>query len=99
VQFFDGVLLSYVSGQSSLCVLGRSAARGSRWSTTATSNSCDHYVEPRFTGSGHPPDPSGVAGECRPSVSSAGPVRRAPGTCRECRYLFTCHGDARRTAC
>ncbi len=46
VLFFDGVLASYVTGKSSLCVLRPTCGEGVALEHTGDVYSCDHYVEP-----------------------------------------------------
>jgi len=94
VQFFDGVLASYVRGYSSLCVLTPTCGEGVALEHTGDLYSCDHFVEPRhLLGNIHrTPLPELVASEAQRSFGRA-KSETLPKCCRECPHLFTCHGE------
>ncbi|MEI6915353.1 MAG: anaerobic sulfatase maturase, partial [Armatimonadota bacterium] len=48
VQFFDGVLASYLRGRSSLCILQPTCGEGVALEHNGDVYSCDHFVEPRY---------------------------------------------------
>ncbi|MEN6519856.1 MAG: anaerobic sulfatase maturase [Armatimonadota bacterium] len=94
VQFFDGVLASWLRGYSTLCVLRPTCGEGVALEHNGDLYSCDHFVEPR-----------GLLGNMMETplaelVSSQkqrdfGKAKQdlLPKYCRECRYLFTCNGE------
>jgi uncharacterized protein len=94
VQFFDGVLASYVRGYSSLCVLTPTCGEGVALEHNGDLYSCDHFVEPRhLLGNIHQtPLPELVASEAQQSFGRA-KAETLPEYCRACAYLFTCHGE------
>jgi uncharacterized protein len=94
VQFFDGVLASYVRGASSLCVLTPTCGEGVALEHTGDLYSCDHFVEPRhLLGNIHrTPLPELVASEAQRAFGRA-KAETLPKYCRECAHLFTCHGE------
>ena len=94
IQMFDGVLASWLRGYSSLCVFRPTCGDGVVVEHNGDLYSCDHFVEPRFF--------LGNIGEdrLRPLVDSERQQRfgrekseTLPRYCRECRFLFTCHGE------
>jgi uncharacterized protein len=94
VQFFDGVLMSYVRGRSSLCILQPTCGEGVALEHNGDVYSCDHFVEPEHL--------LGNIAETPLAVLVSSEKQRAfgrakssnlPKTCRECRFLFTCHGE------
>ena len=94
VQFFDGVLASYVRGYSSLCVLTPTCGEGVALEHNGDLYSCDHFVEPRhLLGSIHrTPVAELVSSDTQRSFGRA-KSETLPKHCRECSYLFTCHGE------
>ena len=94
VLFFDGVLASYVRGYSSLCVLMPTCGEGVALEHNGDLYSCDHFVEPRHLLGNirQTPLPELVASETQRSFGRA-KTDTLPKYCRECPYLFTCHGE------
>jgi uncharacterized protein len=94
VLFFDGVLASYARGDSSLCVLTPTCGECVALEHNGDLYSCDHFVEPRhFLGNiRRIPLPELVASEAQRSFGRA-KSDTLPKYCRECQYLFTCHGE------
>lgn len=94
VQFFDGVLASWVRGTSTLCVLQPECGLGVALEHNGDLYSCDHFVEP-----GHllgnileTPLVDLVSSERQRSFGRA-KSGTLPRYCRECEFLFTCHGE------
>jgi uncharacterized protein len=94
VQFFDGVLASYLWGRSTLCNLGPICGEGVALEHNGDVYSCDHFVEPSHL--------LGNIGEMHLAelVSSeaqwrfgAAKSEGLPRYCRKCPYLFTCYGE------
>jgi uncharacterized protein len=94
VQFFDGVLASYVRGHSTLCILTPTCGEGVALEHNGDLYSCDHFVEPRYLlgNIGQTPLPKLVASETQRSFGRA-KSETLPNYCRECTFLFTCHGE------
>ncbi len=94
VQFFDGVLASYIRGYSSLCVLTPTCGEGVALEHNGDLYSCDHFVEPRYLlgNIGQTSLAELVASETQRSFGQA-KSSTLPKYCRECPYLFTCHGE------
>jgi uncharacterized protein len=94
VTFFDAVLASYLQGASTICVLSPTCGESVALEHTGDLYSCDHYVEPRYL-LGNIQERS-----IRELVASEKQRRfgqdksaTLPRTCRECEFLFTCHGE------
>jgi uncharacterized protein len=94
VLFFDGVLMSYVRGLSSLCILQPTCGEGVALEHNGDVYSCDHFVEPKHLlgNIGQTPMAALVSSEEQRAFGRAKSIG-LPRTCRECRYLFTCHGE------
>ena len=94
VQFFDGVLASYVRGHSILCILTPICGEGVALEHNGDLYSCDHFVEPRnLLGNIIQTSlPELVASDAQRSFGRA-KSNSLPKYCRECKFLFTCHGE------
>jgi uncharacterized protein len=94
VQFFDGVLASYLRGRSTLCILQPVCGEGVALEHNGDLYSCDHFVEPRhFLGNiQKTPLIDLVSSEKQKSFGRA-KAETLPRYCRECKFLFTCHGE------
>jgi uncharacterized protein len=94
VQFFDGVLMSYVRGYSSLCVLQPTCGQSVALEHNGDVYSCDHFVEPRhLLGSILETPLADLVGSDRQRQFGRVKTDTLPGYCRSCRFLFTCHGE------
>jgi uncharacterized protein len=94
VTFFDGVLASYVRGESTICVLGRECGQALALEHNGDLYSCDHFVEPRHLLGNivNTPLAELVASEKQRAFGRA-KAKTLPRVCRECRFLFTCGGE------
>jgi len=92
--FFDGVLMSYLRGRSSLCVLQPTCGEGVALEHNGDVYSCDHFVEPKHLlgNIAETPLAALVSSEKQRDFGRA-KSSDLPKTCRECRFLFTCHGE------
>lgn len=94
VPFFDGVLASYVWGRSSLCILSPTCGDAVILEHNGDVYSCDHFVEPDYLVGNIGVTPLGelVSSERQWQFGAAKSVS-LPRYCRECEFLFTCHGE------
>jgi uncharacterized protein len=94
VQFFDGVLASYVRGYSSLCVLSPKCGEGVALEHNGDVYSCDHFVEPNYLLGNilKTPIVDLVYSE-QQRAFGASKMKSLPQYCRECTFLFTCYGE------
>lgn len=94
VQFFDGVLASYVHGYSTLCVLQPKCGLGIALEHNGDVYSCDHFVEPDYLLGNIKQTSIGalVSSEkqCRFGAAKSAMLSQY---CKECEFLFTCYGE------
>jgi uncharacterized protein len=94
VQFFDGVLMSYLRGHSSLCVLQPTCGEALALEHNGDIYSCDHFVEPsHLLGNIHTSSISDFISSDQQRAFGQNKSNTLPRVCRECEYLFTCHGE------
>lgn len=94
VTFFDAVLASYVYGRSSLCVLRPACGDALALEHNGDLYSCDHFVEPEHLLGNILETPLAelARGEKQRAFGQAKSAA-LPRPCRECKWLFTCHGE------
>jgi uncharacterized protein len=94
VQFFDGVLASYVRGNSSLCILSPTCGEGVALEHNGDVYSCDHFVEPDFFLGNILKTPLVELVSCKQQrLFGEAKQKTLPRYCRECEFLFTCFGE------
>ena len=94
VTFFDAVLASYVYGESSLCVLRPACGDALVLEHNGDLYSCDHFVEPNYRLGNILEVPlAELAGSERQRAFGQAKSAALPRPCRECKWLFTCHGE------
>lgn len=94
VQFFDAVLASYLSGYSSLCTLRPVCGEAVALEHNGDLYSCDHFVEPRYLlGNISEISIAELIFSERQLAFGQAKSSSLPQYCRECRFLFTCHGE------
>jgi uncharacterized protein len=94
IPFFDAVLASYVYGESTLCVLRPTCGDTLALEHNGDLYACDHYVAPAFRLGNILKTPVGeLLSLERQRAFGRAKSASLPGDCRECRFLFTCHGE------
>ncbi|MFO7597515.1 MAG: anaerobic sulfatase maturase [Desulfocurvibacter africanus] len=94
VQFFDGVLMSWLRGFSSLCVLRPTCGQGVALEHNGDVYSCDHFVDPaHLLGNIMTTDLAELVSSERQLAFGRAKSETLPRLCRECEFLFTCHGE------
>ncbi|WP_424357638.1 anaerobic sulfatase maturase [Methanocella sp. MCL-LM] len=94
VLFFDGVLMSYLRGSSSLCVLRPRCGDGVALEHNGDVYSCDHFVEPaHLLGNIMEAPLADLVGSDKQQRFGQAKSDTLPQYCKQCRYLFTCHGE------
>jgi uncharacterized protein len=97
VPFFDAVLASYVFGTSSVCVLRPTCGDALVLEHNGDLYSCDHFVEPRHLLGNITETPlADLSRSAKQHAFGDAKSESLPGTCRACRFLFTCHGECPR---
>ena len=94
VPFFDAVLASYVYGRSSLCVLRPACGDALALEHNGDLYSCDHFVEPNHRLGNILETPlAELAWSEKQRAFGQAKSAALPRACRECKWLFTCHGE------
>ncbi|HEX2951585.1 MAG TPA: anaerobic sulfatase maturase, partial [Armatimonadota bacterium] len=94
VQFFDGVLASWLIGHSTLCVLRPTCGDGVALEHNGDVYSCDHFVEPaNRLGNIKETSLANLVGSAQQQAFGQRKHDELPRYCHECPYLFTCHGE------
>jgi len=94
VQTFDATLAAWVCGQSSLCLFRPSCGEFVALEHNGDLYSCDHFVEPAHLLGNilRTPLADLVNSEQQRAFGEAKHTT-LPRYCRECRFLFECHGE------
>ncbi len=93
VQQFDGTLMAWLRGESSLCIFRRTCGEGVALEHNGDVYSCDHFVEPDYLLGNINDTPlaelAGSEAQRKFGQRKSDLVRQ----CRECPALFACNGD------
>jgi len=94
VQIFDATLTVWVAGVSPLCIFQPTCGRGVALEHNGDLYSCDHFVEPKYL-LGNILETPLVQLVDSVAQRKFGDDKRdtLPRYCRECPYLFECHGE------
>jgi uncharacterized protein len=94
VQYFDGVLASYVRGISSLCIFSPKCGEGIALEHNGDVYSCDHFVEPNyFLGNITKKRLVELVSGSRQQDFGNTKWINLPLYCKKCEFLFTCYGE------
>ncbi len=94
VQMFDGVLASWVRGESTLCIFQATCGDGVALEHTGDLYSCDHFVEEKhFLGNILETDIGDLVGSEKQRKFGQAKNDTLPQYCRDCEFLFACHGE------
>ncbi len=94
VQFFDGVLVSYVRGYSSLCILRPKCGEGVVLEHNGDLYCCDHFVEPEYyLGNITKRSISELVSSSKQRAFGNAKWLKLPQYCKRCEFLFTCYGE------
>jgi uncharacterized protein len=94
VPFFDAVLASYVNGVSSVCVLRPTCGEAVVLEHNGDVYACDHFVDPEHLLGNITQTPlAELATTEKQRAFGQAKTATLPRQCRECRWLFTCHGE------
>jgi uncharacterized protein len=94
VQTFDASLMSWLQGDSSLCIFRRTCGDGVALEHNGDLYSCDHFVEPKYLLGNILTTPlvQLVNSEMQRTFGQDKQTT-LPQYCRDCTYLFACHGE------
>ena len=94
VLFFDAVLAAYVYGQSPVCVFAPTCGLDVALEHNGDVYSCDHFVEPGYRlGNIHQTPIGELVSSAKQRAFGQAKAEALPQRCRQCRYLFACHGE------
>jgi uncharacterized protein len=93
VQLFDGVLMSYVRGYSSLCVLQPTCGDSVALEHNGDVYSCDHFVDPAYLLGNIHKTPIVDLVSSKQQVEFGERKKVLPTPCQKCEFNFTCHGE------
>ena len=94
VLTFDGVLASWLRGNSSLCIFQPTCGQGVALEHNGDVYSCDHFVEPRHLLGNILRSPlAELVNSDKQRQFGRDKTGTLPGHCRRCPFLFTCHGE------
>jgi len=93
VQQFDGTLMAWLRGQSSLCVFRRTCGEGVALEHNGDVYSCDHFVEPGYLLGNIRDMPLAALAGSRAQRDFGQRKARLTRQCRECPVRFACNGD------
>jgi uncharacterized protein len=94
VQFFDGVLASWIRGYSTLCILRPVCGESVALEHNGDLYPCDHYVEPRYLlgNIADTPIVELISSQKQRDFARA-KSETLPRYCKDCEYMFTCYGE------
>jgi serine-type anaerobic sulfatase-maturating enzyme len=94
IQMFDGILISWLRGYSSLCIFRPTCGDGVALEHNGDLYSCDHFVEPKYLLGNILKTPLvQLVGSDQQRKFGQDKRDTLPKYCRECDYLFACHGE------
>ena len=94
VTFFDSVLAAYVLGESTVCVLRRECGDALAIEHNGDLYACDHFVEPcHLLGNILETPLAELVASKRQRAFGRAKSSTLPRVCRDCRFLFACHGE------
>jgi len=94
IQFFDGVLASWLRGFSTLCIIRPTCGDSMALEHNGDMYSCDHFVEPDYIlGNIFENTVGELVGSEKQIAFGKAKSDTLPQYCRDCEYLFTCYGE------
>jgi len=93
VQQFDGTLMAWLSGQSSLCIFRRTCGEGVALEHNGDVYSCDHFVEPEYLLGNIAEKPLAMLAGSEAQRRFGQRKAELTKQCRECIVRFACNGD------
>lgn len=94
IQLFDSTLANWVGEQPGICTLAESCGHAGVMEYNGDVYSCDHFVFPQYKlGNLHTQTLVEMMYSDRQLQFGRDKHDRLPQVCRECTYLFACHGE------
>lgn len=97
IQLFDATLANWVGEQPGVCTMARTCGHAGVMEYNGDVYSCDHFVFPEYKlGNIHSQTLTEMMYSERQQSFGADKERGLPRQCRECEFLFACHGECPR---
>lgn len=94
VQLFDATLANWVGEAPGVCILSEECGHVGVLEHNGDLYSCDHFVYPEYLlGNLHRHTITEMMLSARQQKFAQYKRQRLPRQCKECRYLFACHGE------
>lgn len=94
IQMFDSTLANWVGVQPGICTLAKTCGHAGVMEFNGDVYSCDHYVFPEYKlGNLNTDSLSGMMYSDRQLKFGTDKYDMLPRQCRECEFLFACHGE------
>lgn len=94
IQLFDSTLANWAGEQPGVCTLARTCGHAGVMEYNGDVYACDHFVFPEYKlGNIHTDTLSGMMYSERQLAFGADKEKTLPAQCRECEFLFACHGE------
>lgn len=94
VQIFDSTLANWVGVSPGVCTLDTNCGHAAVMEHNGDVYSCDHFVFPQYRlGNIHSDTVIEMMGSERQLQFGAAKSATLPRQCRQCRWLFACHGE------
>ncbi|MBP6611089.1 MAG: anaerobic sulfatase-maturation protein [Paludibacter sp.] len=94
IQMFDSTLANWVGEQPGVCTMAKHCGHAGVMEFNGDVYSCDHYVFPEYKlGNINTDNLAGMMYSEKQLKFGADKYDTLPRQCRECEYLFACHGE------
>ena len=97
IQLFDSTLANWMNVAPGVCTLAETCGHAAVMEFNGDVYSCDHFVFPEYKlGNIHHQTLLEMMYSDRQKQFGAGKLKQLPTQCRNCAYLFACHGECPR---
>ena len=94
IQLFDATLANWMGQQPGICTLARTCGHAGVMEYNGDVYSCDHFVFPQYRlGNIYSETLTEMMYSDRQQLFGQQKETSLPHQCRQCRYLFACHGE------
>ena len=93
VQLFDATLANWVDVAPGVCSMSAQCGHALVMEFNGDVYSCDHFVYPQYRLGNVNDQPLASMGYSREQSAFAGLKTSLPARCRQCPFLFACHGE------
>lgn len=94
IQYFDSTLANWVGQPPGVCTLAKTCGHAGVMEFNGDVYSCDHFVSPEYKlGNIHNQTLTEMMYSDKQLQFGADKYNKLPNQCRECEFLFACHGE------